>query len=80
MSLDDLVRGCAAYERVGVAWEGYDVVVEGTAMEASATSTIDRRVGPNQGATWWVESWWDLPDSPEGVDEVRRRVAAGPPR
>jgi hypothetical protein len=31
------------------------------------------------GATWWVESWWNLPRGPEGLAEVRRRVRAGPP-
>ena len=31
------------------------------------------------GATWWIESWWDLPDGPDGLAEVRRRVEAGPP-
>ena len=30
--------------------------------------------GPTPGATWWVESWWDLPDSPEGR---RRDPVAG---
>ena len=33
----------------------------------------------DQGATWWVESWWTCRTRPEGVDEVRRR-GAGPPR
>jgi len=32
------------------------------------------------GATWWVESWWDLPNSPEGRAELRRRLELGPPR
>ncbi|NUR82116.1 MAG: LLM class flavin-dependent oxidoreductase, partial [Dermatophilaceae bacterium] len=31
------------------------------------------------GATWWVESWWDVPQGAEGLAEVRRRVEAGPP-
>jgi hypothetical protein len=30
------------------------------------------------GATWWVESWWTLPHSPDGLAGVRRRVEAGP--
>ena len=31
------------------------------------------------GATWWIESWWDVPQGREGLAEVRRRVDAGPP-
>ena len=34
------------------------------------------------GATWWVESWWDLPGSPTDPDsavaETRRRLELGP--
>ena len=32
------------------------------------------------GGTWWVESWWDLPDSPDGRAETERRLRLGPPR
>lgn len=32
------------------------------------------------GATWWVESWWDLPEGPDGLTELYRRIAAGPPQ
>ena len=31
------------------------------------------------GGTWWVESWWGVPQGPEGLAEVRRRVEQGPP-
>jgi len=31
------------------------------------------------GATWWIESWWSIPRGADGLAEVRRRVAAGPP-
>ncbi|HEX7163881.1 MAG TPA: LLM class flavin-dependent oxidoreductase [Trebonia sp.] len=31
------------------------------------------------GATWWIESWWSVERGPDGLDEVRRRVEAGPP-
>ena len=36
--------------------------------------------GRDAGATWWVESWWDLPDAPEGRAETRRRLELGPQR
>lgn len=67
-------------ESVGLAWEGYDVVVEGDSH--GAFGSVHGSPGPwaQAGATWWVESWWALPDSPAGLGEVRRRIALGPPR
>jgi hypothetical protein len=80
-SLDDLVRRLRGIrEGLGLPWEGYDVVVEGDSHGGFGDIHDRPQSWADQGATWWVESWWDLPDSPEGVDEVRRRVAAGPPR
>ncbi|GAA0602411.1 LLM class flavin-dependent oxidoreductase [Kribbella sandramycini] len=33
------------------------------------------------GATWWMETRWEMPHhSPERMQEVRERIAAGPPR
>ncbi len=64
----------------GRSGEPYDVVVEGDTYGGF----IAREEGPADfeaaGATWWVESWWDLPGTTAGRAEVRRRVAAGPPR
>jgi len=40
-------------------------------------------VGPwaAAGATWWMETRWELPHhSPERMREIRERIAAGPPR
>lgn len=64
----------------GRSMEGYDVVVEGDSHGGfgSVRPPVDR--WQQAGATWWVESWWDLPDSPEGRAELRRRLAAGPRR
>ena len=65
---------------LGLPWEGYDVVVEADSWGAFATL---EPAGPaawaDAGATWWVESWWDVPAGPDGVAELRRRVDAGPP-
>ena len=64
----------------GLPWEGYDVVVEGDSHGDFGEVHGSPQPWEDAGATWWVESWWDVPDTPEGVDELRRRVSAGPPR
>jgi hypothetical protein len=32
------------------------------------------------GATWWIESRWELPRNAEGLRDVRKRILQGPPR
>lgn len=70
------VDGLRAAE--GRSAEPYDVVVEGDTWGGF----IQRRERPTDfeaaGATWWVESWWDLPRDARGLAEVRRRVEVGP--
>ena len=64
----------------GLAWDGYDVVVEGDSTgEWESGSTGDPRCWADAGATWWVESWWSLERSAAGMRELRRRIEAGPP-
>jgi alkanesulfonate monooxygenase SsuD/methylene tetrahydromethanopterin reductase-like flavin-dependent oxidoreductase (luciferase family) len=64
----------------GHSMDGYDVVVEGDSHGGfgSVQPPVDRWA--DAGATWWVESWWDLPDSAEGASELRRRLELGPRR
>ncbi len=66
-------------EAEGRAGEPYDVAVEGDTYGGF----IVRPEGPSDfqaaGASWWIESWWDLLGSAAGRAEVRRRVEAGPP-
>lgn len=66
-------------EAQGRSGEPYDVVVEGDTYGGF----IARQEGPADfeaaGATWWIESWWDLPRDAGGRAEVRRRVELGPP-
>ena len=64
----------------GLPWEGYDIVIEGDTHGGFGTVHGSPKPWADAGATWWVESWWDLPDGPEGVDELRRRVDLGPRR
>ena len=56
----------------------FDIVVEGI------TPTSDQRSWPSRikpladaGATWWIESMWEVPG---GLDAVLERVRLGPPR
>ena len=74
----DRVRGLRA--EPGLPWEGYDVVVE--ADSTGEFVQLERRTPADweqAGATWWVESWWSVPEGADGMREVRRRVEAGPP-
>jgi hypothetical protein len=72
-----LVR--AERERQGLPWEGYDVVVEADSSGEFAQLEGTPADWERAGGTWWVESWWGVPQGPEGLAEVRRRVEHGPP-
>ena len=59
----------------------FDIIVEGT------TSTSDpvraaAKVLPwrEAGATWFLEARWGGEEGPDAIDQLRRRIAAGPPR
>ncbi len=52
---------------------GYDIVVEGPAVEHSPAAWADA------GATWWLESMWAAMGDPDPVDAALARLAAGPP-
>jgi alkanesulfonate monooxygenase SsuD/methylene tetrahydromethanopterin reductase-like flavin-dependent oxidoreductase (luciferase family) len=64
----------------GLPWEGYDVVLEADSSgEWLAMVSTDAAAWAEAGVTWWVESWWNLPRGPAGLEELRRRIQAGPP-
>jgi alkanesulfonate monooxygenase SsuD/methylene tetrahydromethanopterin reductase-like flavin-dependent oxidoreductase (luciferase family) len=78
-SLREIVDRVAALRgEAGRTMAGYDVVVEGDSH--GGFGAVRPPVDPweEAGATWWVESWWDLPDSPDGRAELRRRLELGP--
>lgn len=59
-----------------------DVVSEGeTPADDPAAATAIVAPWIDAGATWWLETRWEMPhDAPERMAEVRQRIAAGPPR
>jgi hypothetical protein len=65
----------------GLPAEGYDVVLEADSYGGFLpTATKDPQDWERAGATWWVESWWDLERGDPGERALLERLAAGPPR
>lgn len=64
----------------GLPWEGYDVVVEGDSHGDFGDVHGPAQPWADAGGTWWVESWWDLPEGEAGVAELFRRIELGPQR
>jgi alkanesulfonate monooxygenase SsuD/methylene tetrahydromethanopterin reductase-like flavin-dependent oxidoreductase (luciferase family) len=60
---------------------GIDVVVDGeTPIEDSPAAAAQVALWADAGCSWWLETRWELPHhSDERMDEVRRRLLAGPP-
>ena len=58
-----------------------DVIAEGeTPADDPAAAAAAVRSWADAGCTWWLETRWEMPhDAAERMQEVRRRLAAGPP-
>jgi alkanesulfonate monooxygenase SsuD/methylene tetrahydromethanopterin reductase-like flavin-dependent oxidoreductase (luciferase family) len=56
----------------------FDIIIEGT-TPADDPAAAAAQVQPyaEAGGTWWIESPWTAPNE---IDDLRRRIAAGPPR
>jgi hypothetical protein len=64
----------------GLPTDGYDVVLEADSYGGFRTmASTDPEVWARAGATWWVESWWDLSRATGGEEVLLQRIAAGPP-
>lgn len=56
----------------------FDIVIEGVTPAEDREKAISIvRPFAEEGATWWIESMWDVPG---GMDAVRARIKQGPPR
>ena len=60
----------------------HDIVVEGATSSRDADAAAAAVVPwAEAGATWWLDARWKLPHhSDERMQQVRRRLAAGPPQ
>ncbi|WP_246485864.1 LLM class flavin-dependent oxidoreductase [Kribbella qitaiheensis] len=59
-----------------------DVIAEGETAADDREAAV-REVAPwaDAGATWWLETRWEMPHHSAGrMRDVRERIAAGPPR
>jgi hypothetical protein len=59
----------------------FDIVMEGETPGDNAdqaAATVSRWA--DAGATWWVETRWELPRDAEGLKIARERILQGPPR
>jgi hypothetical protein len=78
---DDL-RAIGEYVAVNRALDTpFDIVMEGETPgdDPARAATIIRRWA-DAGATWWIESRWELPRDADGLKLVRERILQGPPR
>lgn len=71
----------ALREDAGLTWDGFDVIMEGTTpAEDPGAAASQVRGWAAAGATWWVESDWEVPGSAhERRSFLHRRITAGPP-
>jgi hypothetical protein len=65
----------------GLSTVDYDVILEADSYgEFRTMTTTDPRVWADAGATWWVESWWNLDRASGGEETLLKRLDAGPTR
>lgn len=67
----------AELESLGANLETFDIAVEGTTPAGDRAALDNVRGLAENGATWWIESMWEVPG---GIPAVRERIAAGPPQ
>lgn len=71
------VRGWLAARGVPA---GFDLIAEGETTGADPASAAIVAEWAAAGATWWLESRWEMPHhNAERMTQIRDRIAAGPP-
>jgi hypothetical protein len=59
----------------------YDIVIEGeTPGDKSSKDQEIVRPWEEVGATWWIETRWEVPRNAEGQAVALERIRRGPPR
>ncbi|MGC1185451.1 MAG: LLM class flavin-dependent oxidoreductase [Candidatus Dormiibacterota bacterium] len=60
----------------------FDVTAEGeTPTQDPEAAGVEVSRWADAGCSWWLETRWEMPhNSPERLQEIRQRLAAGPPR
>ena len=78
----DDIRAIKAFVEANRAEPGpFDIVMEGeTPGDNADQAAAIAGKWADAGATWWVETRWELPRDAEGLKLVRERVLQGPPR
>lgn len=67
-------------DQLGRSGAPYDVIIEADSTGEFVTlSPPDPEPWAAAGATWWIESWWTIPRTPDGWTELHRRIQSGPP-
>jgi hypothetical protein len=61
---------------------GFDIIMEGeTPAEGPERAADIVQPWAAAGCTWWLETRWEMPHhTPDRLEQVRERLAAGPPR
>jgi len=73
-------RTLALRTEVGLPLDGYDIVLEADSYGGFRQMvSTDPAVWSAVGATWWVESWWDLDRTGANEKILLDRLDAGPP-
>jgi hypothetical protein len=77
---EELRQAQAAIQARRAAGSPYDIILDGeTPGDAPEKARDILKPWVDAGATWWIESRWGLPRTPEGEAEVRKRIQQGPP-
>jgi alkanesulfonate monooxygenase SsuD/methylene tetrahydromethanopterin reductase-like flavin-dependent oxidoreductase (luciferase family) len=78
----DAMRAMVDWLRENGVPPGFDVVAEGeTPADDAGAAAAAVSTWASAGATWWLESRWEMPhNSAERMHQVRERLTAGPPR